>query len=207
MKEPDIDLKQIFLPFFDINKKIGGVQFGLPSDITQRGLQGALAKQSKMSVVKLYTDGKVERQPYPILTPISRQKTDPPTPLWAWVPIEINDTIEYARLVAPKRGWGSVPLWHMKQKGKKYFYTNQGLDYYKLEPSIYDITNESLILSEPEDGLMTYEFEILDQNFGKYTALNGVVIRIEPSDYAIDLGLWTSHLARCLYVSECKEVS
>lgn len=119
----------------------------------------------------------------------------PPTPLWAWVRTEAGT----ARITEPERRPGSLPLSDLNGSGEEdiTFYTPSGARAHDQRLQREDVQTD---LAVPEGLGPKGALELGPHTLAHLTAANDRVLTITPTPRALEIGLWTSHLARVIDV-------
>lgn len=175
---------QIFLPFDDpVYKDESGWQFAVEPTEKSR------YSQTRFSLHFLCESGRSFQVPDPIIVS-AQEGAGVPEPIWAWVPIETEDGPKLAHPALPKRERGSVPL---SELSREVFYTPKGLRTYGVEREKGDLPHSLRAPDFKEVTLGTIPMCELDVE-------DGEVLAIRPNVWPRAKDLWTSHLARVVFV-------
>lgn len=200
------ELRQVFLPYHNFVTGEQGWQFGLPPRRDLSGLAAHIATFADMSVLLVHADGTIAEQPHPILRAPDMAEGRVPLPDWAWVPFEFDDGPRYARVVAPERAAGSLPLNEIPlrrvpsmDEESLVIYFPKGLEMDRVAPTWTDSpSNIDLVgslLEEPN-----FAITLGDHEFCHVHAVDGQVAWIAPTQFPMERGLWTTHLIRMVRV-------
>jgi hypothetical protein len=175
---------QIFLPFNDpVYKQESGWQFAvLPTSESRYS-------QTKFSLQFLCRNGESFQVPDPIIVS-PNEGAAVPEPIWAWVPIETEEGQSLAHSALPEREKGSVPLSEMP---RDIIYTPKGLRAYGIDEHQGDLPYSLRAPNFDEVTLGKTPMCELDVE-------NGEVLAIRPNIWPRESGLWTSHLARVVFI-------
>lgn len=211
--EVEIKFKQLVLPYIDpIHSEKHGWQFGLPKPTNLTGLRRTIATQSDCSVLILHQNGTTTLQPHPIYTELDAAALQPPLPIWGWVAFDVDtEDYQYARVVAPRYEAGSVPLSNLQWRSSHEFpqefrgsVTPYGAMEYNLAIEQCDFQDDLQVahnyLAANPDADNISMLQLADIDILRITQRNGYITMIEPTDWAIENNLWTSHLFRLVHV-------
>lgn len=207
-----VSLHQVVLPFYDLIDEEAGYQFGLPPQTGGVGLRAALSERAGVSVLKLFKNGKTEFDPHPIMqNPFEESQgrvTNPPIPQWAWVPQRVvndygDEVTRHARVVAPKRNWGCVPLQGLTARSRgRVFYTRLGLQMYNEEQTLFDAPFDIELDVRLEDRKgVEVTLMLCGVELARLGVMGGQLLYVQPSEFSIEHSLWTCHLLRAALVT------
>lgn len=189
-----MNIQQVVLPFYDPEVDRRGFQFGLPAQ--NMGINTAVSRYRDLCVLKLFQNGEVEFINRPLLA--APEGSNPGQPAWFWVAFDINNGIEYGHVVPPVRGKTSVPLNELRQETR--IYSPYGNKKANRSPLISDLS-EDIQVPEDFDHKGSRAVKLRDCEILKFSWENRFVTHLTPRDFAFRHSLWTSHLARLVYVT------
>ena len=201
-----LSLRPPALPYLDPATGETGTQFGVPAAPQDDPIKREFAAEAGMDIILLPDDDVPRRKEHPKLKAphITEGTSEPPSPVWAWCPVEGDEKVLYARVAPPGRMQGSLPLEEIEARHAeplggehRFIGTPKGLTSYRISARPWDVLAHEII---------GFDEAIVPLTAGRHTlayihSVDGYVHAIEPTQLAIALGLWTTHLTRILDVT------
>ena len=196
---------RIVLPYFDPDTGYTGWQFGFPP------VEGAFTNDS----VQIRAFVKQTMQSHRQMAHFQTSKDGRGIPEWGWIQAESEEgPLEFVHLEAPTQGQGSIPITDIQDyrnqsiENSTFILTPQGAQHFGTKVKYPDFpyaipVNESTTNdSAASEDIQIYSLSLNRAMVAICVASQDYILAALPTRAAYELRLWTSHLARILYLSE-----
>lgn len=184
--------QRIVLPYFDPDTGDQGWQFGFPP--------GASVFSGNQVKVRVFLNRTM--QCHRKVVYYHKTADERGTPEWAWIhAVDNQNNLQFVRLEAPEQTQGSVPIKTI-DRSPPVIYTPEGISRIPNAEKTEADYPYSIPVPESSQGKGLYVYTVgADVVIATCLSENDRVLAVWPTPAAFTLQLWTSHIARILYLN------